>query len=196
MTWDEALLRLQAGNDRFVHGESLHPYPDSAARRRLRLAQHPIAAVLGCSDSQVPPELVFDQGLGSLFVVRMPGNVAAPIALAALQYARCELKVELVVVLGHQGCHAVQVALEAQQAAVPPPECLEPIVRLIQPALGQGALGSRAEAALEAAVEAHVRWVVRQISEAAAATRSPGQRPTHIVGAVCQAATGLVRFLD
>lgn len=196
MNYQEALLRLKAGNDRFVHGDLLHPFPDSAARRRLRGAQHPIAAVLGCSDSQVPPELLFDQGLGSLFVIRVPGHVAAPITLAALDYARWQLKVELVVVLGHQGCHTLSVALQAAQVGGPVPAALDPIVRLIVPALAELVPSGGAGLSPNAAAEVHVRWVVRQIAQSAATPSAPASPPVHIVGAICEAATGTVRFLD
>lgn len=196
MNYQEALLRLKAGNDRFVHGDLLHPFPDTAARRRLRQVQHPIAAVLGCSDSQVPPELIFDQGLGSLFVIRVPGHVATPITLAAVDYARSELKVELVVVLGHHGCHTLSVALQAAQAGGPVPAGLEPIVRLIVPALAEFVPNSGLGLSPNAAVEAHVNWVVRQIVQCAGASSAAASPPVHIVGAICETATGTVRFLD
>lgn len=195
MNYQEALLRLKAGNDRFARGDLLHPFPDALARRRLRQAQHPIAAVLGCSDSQVPPELIFDQGLGSLFVVRVPGPVAAPIALAALQYARRQLKLELLVVLGHHGCQTLGAALQAARGGGLAPAALEPIMRLIEPGLVELPSAGGAELSPDAAVEAHVRSVVRQVSEFVAAT-GPADPPVHVIGAVCETASGIARFLE
>ena len=94
----EAWIRLKAGNDRFVHGESIHPHEEKDWRRRLRLAQRPIATVLGCSESQAPPEIIFDQGLGDLFVIRVAGNVISSDTLGSIQYAGTYLGTRLFVV--------------------------------------------------------------------------------------------------
>src|SRR5262249_38602290 len=113
---DEALARLVAGNDRFLRGQT-----QSAGLPRERLAelargQRPYATILGCSDSRVPPEWIFDAGLGELFVVRVAGNVFSPEVAGSLQYAGAHLQTPLFVVLGHEGCGAVQAALETKYA--------------------------------------------------------------------------------
>ena len=112
MDCDEALFRLKAGNRRFVRGESLHPHEGREWRRHLGAEQHPFATILGCSGSQAPPELVFDQGLGDLFVIRVAGNVISPDVLGSIQYAGAHVGTRLFVVLGHSGCGVVRTALE------------------------------------------------------------------------------------
>ncbi len=122
---------LLEGNRRFVRGLTT---PRDVARRRAELleAQHPVAAVLGCSDSRVPPELLFDRGLGDLFVVRTAGNVADKVALGSLEYAVEHLGVPLLVVLGHERCGAVAAAATGE---VPQSPNLADVVARIAPGL-------------------------------------------------------------
>src|SRR5438045_2784188 len=117
MTADEALARLAAGNDRFVRGEARFPTIQKEILATLAKAQRPFATILGCSDSRVPPELVFDAGFGELFIVRVAGNVVSPEILGTLQYAGVHLRTPLFVVLGHDGCGAVGAALSARTGA-------------------------------------------------------------------------------
>ena len=108
VSWEEAVGRLQEGNARFVSGEAAHPRADKT--RRIETAtggQHPFAAVVSCSDSRVPVERLFDQGIGDLFVVRVPGNVCNGDEIGAVEYAAGHLGVPLCVVLGHTRCGAV-----------------------------------------------------------------------------------------
>src|SRR6185436_12858317 len=114
-TAEQALARLIAGNDRFVRGEARFPTVQKEVLAELAKAQRPYATILGCSDSRVPPELVFDAGFGDLFIVRVAGNVIAPDVLGTLQYAGVHLRTPLFVVLGHDGCGAVQAALAAKR---------------------------------------------------------------------------------
>src|SRR5580765_3580085 len=111
----DALARLLAGNARFVAGASLEPPPTRERLLDLAAGQHPFATVLGCSDSRVPPEIVFDQGLGDLFVVRVAGNVVGPEILGSLGYALAYLGTPIFLVLGHEGCGAVRAALRARR---------------------------------------------------------------------------------
>src|SRR6476620_9184928 len=108
---DEALARLAAGNRRFVRGEARFPTVQKEALADLAKGQQPYATILGCSDSRVPPELVFDAGFGELFIVRVAGNVISAEVMGTLQYARIHLHTPLFVVLGHEGCGAVDAAL-------------------------------------------------------------------------------------
>lgn len=109
----EVLDRLIEGNRRFVSGEGIRDLAQEHARRRELVAdQAPCAIVLGCSDSRVPAEMVFDQGLGDLFVIRVAGNIVAPSQVGSIEFAALRLGVRLVVVLGHTQCGAVQAALE------------------------------------------------------------------------------------
>lgn len=112
---DQALQKLQQGNARFVSALLTHPDLDPQRRLEVAKGQHPFAAILCCSDSRVPPELIFDQGLGDLFVVRVAGNVVNPDNLGSLEYAVEHLHTRLIVVLGHQRCGAVEAALEGKE---------------------------------------------------------------------------------
>src|SRR6185436_8737287 len=110
-TADEALARLVAGNGRFLRGEARGVGLATTAIPELAKGQAPFATVLGCSDARVPPEWIFDAGLGELFVVRVAGNVLSPEVAGSLQYAGSYLQTPLFVVLGHEGCGAVAAAL-------------------------------------------------------------------------------------
>jgi len=108
---DEALARLIAGNMRFIEMKLAHPDQDAGCRTNLSKGQQPFAVILGCSDSRVPPEVIFDQGLGDLFVVRVSGNVADDIGIASIEYAVEHLGSRLIVVLGHERCGALTAAV-------------------------------------------------------------------------------------
>lgn len=107
---EHALYTLLDGNERFRSGIITHPHQTTGRRGELIDAQHPIAAVLCCSDSRVPPEIIFDQGLGDLFVVRVAGNVVDEVGLGSIEYAAEHLRVPLLLVLGHTGCGAITAA--------------------------------------------------------------------------------------
>ena len=110
---DDAIRRLREGNRRFVTGISGHDQDWEHARRLdPRRAQRPIAIVLGCSDSRVPLEVIFDQGFGELFVIRVAGNIAAPTQIGSIEYAVTRFSPPLVVVLGHSNCGAVAAAID------------------------------------------------------------------------------------
>src|SRR6187551_1083295 len=113
---DEALTRLREGNRRFV-SDALPSGADVSQRRRVQLAtsQEPFAIILGCSDSRVPAELVFDQGLGDLFVIRVAGNIVAPSQVGSVEFAAARFGTRLVVVLGHSQCGAITATLEELQ---------------------------------------------------------------------------------
>jgi len=132
---DIALAELIAGNRRFVSGAMQHPNASDERRAKLAAGQSPIAAVLSCSDSRVPPEIVFDQGLGDLFVVRVAGNIASPAEIGSLEYAVEHLHVPLIVVLGHDKCGAVAAALEAVESGGTAPGHVGVIVDAIKPAV-------------------------------------------------------------
>ena len=104
---DEALQRLSEGNKRYVVGKFIRPNQTSVRRAELIEGQHPFAIILSCSDSRIPVELVFDQGVGDLFVVRVAGNIADDVVLGSIEYAAAHLHVLLVVVMGHGSCGAV-----------------------------------------------------------------------------------------
>ena len=111
MTSEQALQTLLDGNKRFVAGQARHPNQSSERLAEVTRGQRPIAIVVSCSDSRIPPEIVFDQGLGDIFVVRTAGHVLDDAALASIEYAAEHLHVPLAVALGHQDCGAVKAAV-------------------------------------------------------------------------------------
>ncbi|TQJ31689.1 carbonic anhydrase [Microbacterium sp. SLBN-146] len=114
--WDE----MRHGNDRFVAGEPRHPRQDVERRHELAAGQRPRAALFGCSDSRLAAEIIFDEGLGDLFVVRNAGQVISDSVVGSLEYAVAVLEVPLIVVLGHDACGAVNAAIESTQLDAPP----------------------------------------------------------------------------
>lgn len=108
---EDVLNQLREGHRRFLEESSIHPHSSRSRLLELELAQHPIAAVLGCSDSRVPVELLFDTGFGDLFVVRNAGTMSFTAAIASLEYAVGHLGVPVIIVLGHDRCGAVEAAL-------------------------------------------------------------------------------------
>jgi carbonic anhydrase len=116
LTAEEALKQLMEGNTRYVAARAVHPNQDGARRIEVTGGQHPFAVVLGCSDSRVPPEILFDRGIGDLFVIRVAGNIASPDVLGSIEYAAEHLAVPLVMVLGHSRCGAVQATVKGGHA--------------------------------------------------------------------------------
>jgi len=115
LTGEEALAKLLEGNSRYVEQSRLNPNQSDERRDSLITGQSPYAIILGCSDSRVPPEIVFDQGLGDLFVIRVAGNVVDDIVLASIEYAAEHLHSPLLMVLGHTNCGAVAAALQEDE---------------------------------------------------------------------------------
>jgi len=109
---DQALQKLMDGNQRYVEGKMIHPQQSADRRKEMAQGQKPFAVILGCADSRTPPELIFDQGLGDLFVVRAAGNVLDTMALGSIEYATKVLGAPLIMVMGHSKCGAVDAALQ------------------------------------------------------------------------------------
>jgi carbonic anhydrase len=157
----DALARLVAGNDRFATGHMKHA--DQSPRRRTQVAPHqcPFAAVIDCADSRVAPELLFDQGLGDLFVCRVAGNVADTAVTGSLEYATMHFHPALIVVLGHERCGAVGAALDALHGGALPPASIGALVQQIVPNVRAVAAGpdqwAQAIAANAEAVAAELR---------------------------------------
>ena len=108
---DQALAMLMAGNQRYTSSHLQHPHEAATWRHQLTKFQHPYATILACSDSRVPPELLFDAGLGDLFVVRVAGNIAADAVVGSIEYSIEHLGTRLVLVMGHESCGAVQATI-------------------------------------------------------------------------------------
>jgi carbonic anhydrase len=192
---EEALSRLKAGNRRFVEGHAKHTHENASWRHMLVESQKPFATILGCSDSRVPPELVFDVGLGELFIVRLAGNIIAEDVIGTLQYAVAHLHTPLVIVLGHEGCGAVTAAVDDMLHVNHEPSHIEALLRLIEPGLAKVDLRQEREALLRAAVEANVRWSMQQLTTLPEGARAIKEGKVTLVGAVYELATGKVRFL-
>jgi carbonic anhydrase len=152
---------LKYGNARFVAGRLEHGNQSADRRTEVAAGQHPFAVIVSCSDSRVPPEIVFDQGLGDLFVVRLAGNVIDADALGSIEYAAEHLHVPLVVVLGHDKCGAVQAAVDASQSDSEVPGHIADVVAAIKPAVAD-AKGESGDL-LDNAIDANIRRVVTQI---------------------------------
>ena len=191
MTASEALQRLKDGNARFAAGASTR-------RDWLDLSggQHPFATILGCSDSRVPPEILFDAGLGDLFIVRVAGNVVGAEILGSLGYELEHLRTPLFVVLGHERCGAVQAALQGKLHGLKEQRTIAELIDVILPALTEINPSEPAEQQWHHAVEANVRWAVRQLAETPGGRDAVEAQQIELIGAVYELATGRVRFLE
>jgi carbonic anhydrase len=194
-TAKEALARLIAGNQRFVRGRARFPTVRKELLAELAKSQHPYATILGCSDSRVPTELVFDAGFGELFIVRVAGNVVSPEVMGTLQYAGVHLRTPLFVVLGHLGCGAVSAALAAKLEGRKQRARIELLLKNILPGLKD--LDSRLAPLelLDAAVEANVRWSMHQILSTREGRARVKEGVMQLVGGIYELKTGRVRFL-
>src|SRR5690348_11289699 len=157
VTADSALAELKAGNEHHMAHRYQHPHENAERQRQLVSEQNPHAEILSCADSRVPPEIIFDQGLGDLFVVRVAGNVATDTELGSLEYGAEHLHIPLIVVLGHEHCGAVTAAVQAG----PPEGHIASLVNLIKPAVDKtrGLPGDP----VENAVQENVAMVVQQL---------------------------------
>jgi carbonic anhydrase len=132
----KAWAEMQRGNERFVSGAPLHPRQDVERREELAFAQRPDAALFGCSDSRLAAEIIFDKGIGDLFVVRNAGQIISSSVIGSLEYAVAVLKVPLIVVLGHDECGAVRAAIDSQSAEAPAlPPHIDHLISKIAPAV-------------------------------------------------------------
>jgi carbonic anhydrase len=188
----EAISRLKDGNGRYMNGNPQHPRQSSEEREKLTKSQHPFAIVVGCADSRVPPEIVFDQGLGDLFVVRVAGNVIDDQSLGSIEYAVDHLAVRLIVVLGHQRCGAVEAAKDTIAANGKAPGHIQSLVTAIEPAVE-----ATVKDDLEATVKANVKNVVQALRSSTPVLKAKiDAGELKVVGAYYSLDTGSVAFLD
>ena len=195
VTADEALARLIAGNERFLRGAARFPTVQKEILADLAMGQRPYATIIGCSDSRVPPELVFDVGFGELFVIRVAGNVIGPAVMGSIQYAAVHLRTPLFVVMGHEGCGAVQAALAARNDGARQPSRIALLLDWIVPGLESVDASQAPDQQMAAAVEANVRWSMRQLLETPEGQARMSEGVLKLVGAVYELRTGRVRFL-
>jgi carbonic anhydrase len=187
---DEALRALLDGNGAFVAGGASCARQTAARRGEVAAAQHPLAVVVGCADSRVPPEAVFGQGIGDLFVIRVAGNVIDDTVLGSIEYAVEHLGAPLVIVLGHERCGAVQAAL----ASEPAPAHVDAIVRRIRAAIADAR--TKPGDAVDNAVRANVAASVRDV-QASMPVLAPmvQKRRIKVVGARYDLDTGAVELV-
>jgi carbonic anhydrase len=198
-TAEEVLRRLRAGNECYVreHFHIGNRGRTSERRTEIAPAQHPYAIVLACADSRVPPEIVFSAGLGDLFVVRVAGNIVDPKCLGVLgsiEYAIEELKIPLVLVLGHEGCGAVKAAIRVVEQGKKPPGAIGVLTDAIRPVVER--VADQTGDVLQNAVDANVRHQVENLlhSQAIVAPAVASKR-VQIAGGVYELETGRVRLL-
>ena len=195
ITADEALERLQAGNQRFLAGAARFPTVQKEILADLAKGQHPYATILSCSDSRVPPELIFDAGFGELFIIRVAGNVYSAEVAASLQYAGRHLQTPLFVVLGHTKCGAVHAALDTRFQGSQHHSRIQLLVDSIVPAFDDLDPQLSPDALLAQAVESNVRWSIRQILETPEVRERQVEGRMKLVGAIYEIETGHVRLL-
>ena len=215
----EAISRLKEGNARFTAGNSRHPHDsvderkymaansyenagtislgmtsEQAAKRRAELAksQHPFAIILSCSDSRVPPEIVFDEGLGDLFIVRVAGNVLNDEGLGSIEYGVDVLGARLIVVLGHQSCGAVDAAMKTLAAKGKAPGHIQSLVTAIKPVVDSTPKGD-----LDTMIKANVKRIVDALRSSTPILKARvDSGEAQVIGGYYMLETGAVTFLD
>ena len=190
----EALERLLAGNQRYATNRSL-PLNESQQRRtEVAQGQQPFATIFSCVDSRVPPELVFDRGLGDLFVIRTAGHVIDEAVLGSLEFGVAELKIPLLMVMGHEKCGAVKATLEAVEAQTAAPASINYLVTGITPAIELA--GEEAGDQLTNCVNANVSLTVKRLRESPILAEAVAQGQLLIVGARYDLDSGAVEMLE
>ena len=215
----EALSRLKEGNSRFISGNRQHPHEsdderayiaknsyenpgavslgmtsEQASKRRTELtkSQHPFAIILSCSDSRVPPEIVFDEGLGDLFIVRVAGNVLNNEGLGSIEYGVDILGAQLIVVLGHQSCGAVDAAMKTVAANGKAPGHIQSLVAAIKPVVESTPKGD-----LETTIKANVKHVVDSLRASTPILKTKvDSGNVQVIGGYYSLDTGAVTFVD
>jgi carbonic anhydrase len=187
MTPEDALKRLIEGNGRYIQDRSQHPNRNAERREELVAKQEPFAIVLGCSDSRVSPEIIFDQGVGDLFIVRVAGNVVGPIELSSVLFAAQYLHSSLIFVLGHENCGAVQAVLENNTAGI------EPIASKIKLVMENNLKYSSNK--IENVVKANVHAVVSYLAEQPSIAKLIAEKKVSIAGGYYNLGSGKVELL-
>lgn len=192
MTTKETIEELKSGNQRFVKGNLTHPSQSPHRRRELASGQSPKACILSCADSRVPPEIIFDQGLGDLFVLRVAGNVVNDMILGSLEYAVEHLKAALIVVLGHQKCGAVSATVSLAGKAAP--GHIGSLTAAIQPAVDK--VTNASGDIVEASIRENIKSMCVKVECAKGLLADAAQKGTiQIAGAYYHLDSGEVEWL-
>jgi carbonic anhydrase len=185
----EALETLQDGNARFARSQASHPHQSHERRADLSTGQQPFALILGCADSRIPPEIIFDQGIGDLFVIRVAGNIIDDAILGSIEYAVEHLGMQLIVVLGHENCGAVSATVQGGEAHGHIPTLIEAIRPAVDEAQSQGG------DVLENATRTNARRIAKQIESSAPILAAATQAGTlEVKAAYYHLTTGKVEF--
>ncbi|MEJ7848567.1 MAG: carbonic anhydrase [Pyrinomonadaceae bacterium] len=192
----EAIRALKAGNSRFFSGSARRPELSAAERRSQILAQTPFAVILSCSDSRVPTEIVFDQGLGNLFITRVAGNVIETGTLGSIEYGIEHLKTHVVVVLGHEGCGAVKAALLTPEQRSRESESIQSLLNSILPAVSKLPKIRDEKAKLREAVIANVRLQVQNLKKTKLIQSAIASNRIAVIGAFYEITSGAVDFFE
>ena len=196
---EAALKALTQGNARFVVGDSIHPHESADYRASLAKAQHPFATILACSDSRVTPVLIFDQGIGDLFVIRVAGNIVDDDVAGSIEYAVDHLQTKLLVVMGHENCGAVTAAYHtfvARDLQEREPHEIETLLNHIEPALRKLDHEKSEAEQIADGVEANVQEAIDQLMHKHDLHEAHESGRLKVVGAIYSLRTGEVRFLD
>ncbi len=185
----QALKLLREGNQRYIDHQLSHPHIDQKRLSELANQQTPFAIILSCADSRVPPEVVFDQGLGDLFVIRVAGNILDDAVLGSIEYGAVNLNVPLVMVLGHERCGAVAATVAGREV----PNHISSLVKAIQPALER--VKGQPGDLLDNAVRANVQLVAEQMSESEPLAGLVKSQKLMIVGGRYDLDTGTVEII-
>jgi carbonic anhydrase len=187
---DELLKRLIDGNKRYVESRPIRPNQTAERRSEVAKGQNPFAVIVGCSDSRIPPEIIFDQGIGDLFVVRVAGNIVDDVALGSIEYAADHLHTHLVVVLGHGKCGAVTAAVKGGEAH----GHIGSILRAIGPAVEKAK--AKPGDLVDSSIRANVELVAGQIKSAEPILgKLVREKTIGVVGAYYDIETGVVDIL-
>ena len=192
----EAIARLKNGNARYFSNQSLRSPLSPLERRAQIVAQTPFAIVLGCADSRVPTENIFDQSSGELFTIRVAGNVIGGNVLASIEYAIEHLKSHLVVVMGHEGCGAVNAAMLSEDKRRAEPENVQALLERIVPAVNNLPKIRDAKAGMREAVIANVRLQVHELKQNPTVISAIERKQIEVVGAYYEISSGAVDFFE
>lgn len=196
-TPDEALEKLIAGNLRFTAGRPKHRHESANWRASLTRSQHPFATILTCADSRVPVELLFDQGFGDIFVIRVAGNMASPDTDGSILYAVAHLHTKVLLVMGHESCGAVTAALKYDTLKGKEPKSIMDLLDFITPALKDIDRTKPEAEQLFEGVRANVRLTIANLRKDPALATAEKKGELKVVGGVYEISTGkMVRVLD
>lgn len=185
---NQAFKKLMEGNKRFMQDLSLHPDRTSERRQELTSNQTPFACILGCADSRVSPEIIFDQGIGDLFIVRVAGNVVGPIEMESIEYSVHYLHACMILVLGHENCGAVNAVLAGQT------QDIETIAKYVEPSLKATPCGG--EGRLECAVKANARATAERIKKDPSFVQMIKENKLQVMAGYYNFHTGKVEILN